>query len=146
MYTAYAEHVCQSCSQYSEQYEQLTKSDVSTQYLLTDSTIRMMKYQEKDNPRNSNWSMMKLYLRKHAITQALERWGTLAQLEIEKEKRNLEKLDKQTEAVSSLFCRVEGNSPLLTDAPPPMKKTEKVTKSKRRKLNMAAIVANMQGK
>ena len=143
MYLSYGELVCTACCQYSDQYEQLTKSDVSAQYLLTESTIRMMKFQEKDNPRNPNWSMMKLYLRKHAEIQAINRWGTLSQLHLEIEKRNQEKLKKQTESVSSLFSRVEGVSSLMD---PEKQKTEKVTKAKRRKLNMAAIVANMQGK
>lgn len=132
---SYGEQVCKTCSEESEQYDQLTKQEVASQYLLTDSTIRMMKFQERNNPRNSNWAMMKLYLRKHAITQALDRWGSLAALQIEIEKRNTDKVDKQTAAVSSLFS---------TD--PLTKKAEKLTAAKRRKLNMAAIVANMQGK
>jgi DNA repair protein len=138
MYTAYGEQVCKGCCEYSASFDQLTKSDVSSQYLLTDSTIRTMKYQEKDNPRNPHWSMMKLYLRKQAITHALERWGSLAHLQIEIDKRTTQKHEKQTESVSGLFSRMEEGSPLT-------KKVEKLTKAKQRKVNMAAIVANIKG-
>ena len=134
MYEYYGESVCKSCAQASEHFDQLSKQEVSAQYLLTDSTIRMMKYQEKVNPRNATWSMMKLYLRKHAIKGAIERWGDMASLQAEIDKRSKEKLDKQKEAVNSLF-HTEQNST----------KSKKASQNKRRKINMAAIVSNMKG-
>jgi hypothetical protein len=101
----------------------------------------MMQFMEKDNPRNPNWSMMKLYLRKHAVALAIERWGSLTNLATEIEKRNKEKIDKKTEAVSSLFA----HSSSIGDDTGLAKKAEKLTKAKRRKIQMATIVANMKG-
>mgnify|MGYP003387649249 CR=1 FL=1 len=88
--------------------------------------------------------MMKLYLRKHAEANAIERWKSLSNLQTEIEKRSKEKLDKQTEAVSGLFAAsASGGS--STRGSGIGEQTEKMTKNKRRKVNMAAIVANMKG-
>ena len=147
MFESYGESVCTTCAQSSEQYEQLTQQDVTSQYLLTHSTIRMMKFQEKDNPRNPNWSMMKLYLRKHAMALALERWGSEIKLQEEIDKRNNDKVQKQLESVSNVFSRSGecSGSGSGSGSGESNGVSEKTTKAKRRKISMAAIVANMKG-
>mmetsp|Transcript_18215 Transcript_18215/g.34102 ORF Transcript_18215/g.34102 Transcript_18215/m.34102 type:complete len:100 (-) Transcript_18215:1461-1760(-) len=94
----------------------------------------MMKFQEKNNPRNSNWSMMKLYLRKHAKELSLDRWGSEEKLKQELERRNQDKLRKQSDSVGGLF-----STRAVDDS------NNKKNKAKRRKVNIAAIVANIKG-
>ena len=63
----------------------------------------MMKYYEKVNPKNPSWRPMNMYLRKHAKLKAIEKFGSLDQLEIEKQRRGDVKLIKDLESVSTIF-------------------------------------------
>lgn len=92
---AFDELVCKNCKLKSDDYELINKADISAQYLLTDSTIRLMKFLGKDNPRNAHWAQMKLYLRKQAKQKSIARWGSEDELENQRNRRKTERFEKE---------------------------------------------------
>jgi hypothetical protein len=60
---AFGVHVCHECKKGSKEYDLLNKSDAKEQYLLSDGVMAKLSFLEKDNPRHSTWTKMKLYMR-----------------------------------------------------------------------------------
>lgn len=129
MFTSFNEQCCKSCQiRLRPEFETICKSTVSSEYLLPEvyfilslshysnsvslfknahicfkGTIKTMMCYEKVNPKNPSWRPMNMYLRKHAIVKAIEKFGSLNQLENEKQRRGDVKLIKDLETVSSVF-------------------------------------------
>jgi hypothetical protein len=78
-----------------EEYELVNKTELSSEYLLTESSIKMMKFLLKDNPKNPHWSQMKLYLKKHAIEKSIARWGSFELMLAEKDRRKKESFSRE---------------------------------------------------
>ena len=64
------------------------------EFLLTDSLLEQLACKEKPNPRSAFFKPMKIYLRKHVKDLAESLYGSLEQLEREKEKREEKRLRK----------------------------------------------------
>jgi hypothetical protein len=94
LYNHFQLTVCRSCKRACNLYECITKSECVTEYLITEDIIKSMPYMERDNPHNPGWKPMKLYLRKHALEAALNRFGSIESLHQEKKRREAAKLDK----------------------------------------------------
>ena len=92
---AFNEFVCGNCKLKKEEYELVNKTELSSEYLLTDSSIKMMKFLMKDNPKNPHWSQMKLYLKKHAIEKSISRWGSFEIMLAEKDRRKKESFSRE---------------------------------------------------
>jgi DNA-repair protein complementing XP-A cells len=61
---AFGVHICHECKTGgSTDYDLLNKSDAKDQYLLGDGIMATLAFIEKDNPRHSTWTAMKLYMR-----------------------------------------------------------------------------------
>ncbi|KAJ2704815.1 DNA repair protein rad14 [Coemansia sp. IMI 203386] len=88
-------YVCKSCTEtVPDKYSLLTKTEAKDDYLLTDDELRdraLFPVWEKPNPHKSTWNNMLLYLRQHLESFAIEKWGSLENLDKEFERRVDEK-------------------------------------------------------
>lgn len=76
LWEVFEESCCEACRHLSDDYKLINKTDVSSQFLIPQDSIKMMKFTTKVNPRNSLFAPMKLYLRKHAKKKSFKRWGS----------------------------------------------------------------------
>jgi DNA repair protein len=90
-FKSFDENVCRHCKLKNQAYEFINKSDAMSQYCLSEGSMKVMKFITRENPRQSSWTPMKLYIRKHVEAQALKRWGTWNELENEITRRKNEK-------------------------------------------------------
>ena len=76
IYDNFNEKCCSSCQErLFPQYELISRGETMKQYLIPADSIQFMKSLTKSNPKNTMWKPMKLYLRKHAMLKAYERFG-----------------------------------------------------------------------
>ena len=76
IYDNFNEKCCSSCQErLFPQYELISRGETMKQYLIPADSIQFMKSLIKSNPKNTMWKPMKLYLRKHAMSKAYERFG-----------------------------------------------------------------------
>mmetsp|Transcript_16939 Transcript_16939/g.28708 ORF Transcript_16939/g.28708 Transcript_16939/m.28708 type:complete len:263 (+) Transcript_16939:58-846(+) len=94
IYETFGEQVCSLCKQSTDSFDLLSKSEAAKLYLIPDDAFRFLKFQEKDNPHNSSWTPMKLYLRKHLRDLALKRFGSFDKLDEERQKRAMAQYEK----------------------------------------------------
>ena len=90
----FGESCCERCRHLSDDYTLMNKSDVATQFLIPQDSIKMMKFATKNNPRNTMFAPMKLYLRKHVTEKSFKRWGDADGLMKELDRRGKEKFDR----------------------------------------------------
>lgn len=90
----FGESCCDSCRHLTDDFGLINKTDVATQFLLPQDSIKMMKFATKINPRNSSFAPMKLYLRKHAMEKSLKRWGDIDNLLKEIDRREKDRFDR----------------------------------------------------
>ena len=95
--------VCNACKAKHDDFKLHNKVEIKEIYLLTDSTIRLMKCLMKDNPHNPHWAQMKLYLAKHGQEKSIERWGSEAALEEERNRRKKEQYNKDLAKASKVL-------------------------------------------
>lgn len=95
--------VCRDCIKAGSRYDLLPKGKVTEEYLLPESSLKKMKFLMKENPRNKNWSGMKLYLRKYCEEEAVHHFGSLEGLRNEIEKRKCAKFHRALEKSSCSF-------------------------------------------
>ena len=100
---AFNELVCNICKAKYDEFKLHNKAEIKEIYLLTDSSIRLMKCLMKDNPHNSHWAQMKLYLAKHGKEKSIERWGSEEALEEERNRRKKEQYAKDLEKASKVL-------------------------------------------
>jgi len=89
----FGENICSVCKRKTSDFDMISKGEVRSAYLIPEDTIKMMKFVEKNNPHNSHWTPMHLYLRKHAKEFAIKRFGSLAAMEFEKHTREQNKFE-----------------------------------------------------
>ncbi|KAI8321901.1 DNA repair protein [Martensiomyces pterosporus] len=91
--------VCKQCIEaIPDKYSLLTKTEAKEDYLLTDSELRdreRLPVWEKPNPHKSTWNNMLLYLRENLEEFAVDKWGSLEELDKEFERRAAEKRDRK---------------------------------------------------
>ena len=82
--------VCDRCKEL-EQHGLCTKTDAKQTYLLKDCDIDArqpaLKYMLKKNPHNEHWGQMMLFYRPHVVARATQVWGSLENIEEERDKR-----------------------------------------------------------
>ena len=90
----FGESCCDSCRHLTDDFGLINKSDVASQFLLPQDSIKMMRFSTKINPRNSSFAPMKLYLRKHAMEKSFKRWGDAEGLLKEIDRREKDRFDR----------------------------------------------------
>ncbi|XP_059479750.1 DNA repair protein complementing XP-A cells homolog [Neocloeon triangulifer] len=89
--------VCDKCKNQDEQHALITKTDAKNTYLLKDCDLDKreppLKFLLRKNPHDVRWGEMKLYLQLQVEERALEVWGNLEEIELERERRD-EKREK----------------------------------------------------
>jgi DNA-repair protein complementing XP-A cells len=81
----------------------VTASEAMKKYCLPQGTLDVCAFIEKDNPRNTKFSKMKLYMRSDIRKRARERWGGLEGLQTERRRRELNKFQKDLDDVKHVF-------------------------------------------
>ncbi len=97
--------VCNKCKHANKEYELISKKDILDQYMITESSIRLMKFISKPNPKNPHWPEMKLYLRKDCKAKALERWTNEEGFQDELNKRKRSKFAKEIESLNGILSQ-----------------------------------------
>ena len=88
----------------------VTATEAMKKYCLPQGTLDVCSFIEKDNPRNSKFSKMKLYMRNEIRKRARERWGGLEGLQQERRKRELNKFQKDLDDVKHVFKKSKHGS------------------------------------
>ncbi|CAM9324968.1 unnamed protein product [Pylaiella littoralis] len=97
--------VCRTCKLKNENYQCVTKKEAKETYLLPEGTIAVLKFIERDNPRHSSWTKMKLYLRRDVAGYSYKRWGNEEGLAAEKHRRDSLKYDRTLARTQGMFKR-----------------------------------------
>lgn len=91
--------VCEKCREvHKETYKLLTKTSAKNDYLLTEEELQdsnVLPSKRRPNPHKSTWSDMQLYTTFHVQNFAIEKWGSLENLNAEIEKRNKASEDRR---------------------------------------------------
>jgi hypothetical protein len=103
----FGEKCCFECRKQNEDLSLISGDVVKSEYLIPASSLCLMKFVERDNPRNRGWVGMKLYLRKHAREKAVKKWGSSEGLAVELEKRRSRKYKRDLLIASSTFDQKE---------------------------------------
>ncbi|KAI8874328.1 DNA repair protein, partial [Ramicandelaber brevisporus] len=102
---AFGVKICRVCKEaLSEKYSLLTKTEVKSDYMLTDSELtdtKAMPYIEKPNPHKATWNNMRLYLRMQVEAFALKKWGSFENMDAEYQRREAEKVIKKEQRFKS---------------------------------------------
>mmetsp|Transcript_24133 Transcript_24133/g.35945 ORF Transcript_24133/g.35945 Transcript_24133/m.35945 type:complete len:197 (-) Transcript_24133:313-903(-) len=81
----------------------VTKQQAMKIYCLPPGTLAVCSYIEKDNPRQSKWSKMKLYDRSEIRRRARKRFGGLNGLVEERRKREMKRFERDFEDSNDVF-------------------------------------------
>lgn len=93
--------VCNTCKEkFPEKYSLLTKTEVRTDYLLTEDELKdeeLLPHLERPNPHKTNWHNMYLYLRFQVEDYAFseKRWGSAEALDAEFERRQVQTKERK---------------------------------------------------
>lgn len=83
--------VCCTCVRtHPELYSLVPKTTAKSEFLLTEEELAdktVLPHISKPNPKSPRWSNMQLYLRKHLVLFAGTKWGSMENLEAEKERK-----------------------------------------------------------
>lgn len=83
--------------------EFVTKKEAKKMYCLPEGTLQVCAVVEKDNPRHSGWSKMKLYNRSEIRRRARKRFGGKEGLIAERRKREDERFRSDIEKTKDIF-------------------------------------------
>ena len=81
----------------------ISQSEAQRLYCIPLGTLAVCSYIEKDNPRKSGWSKMKLYLRSDVRRRARKRFGGMEGLIKEREQRKKKRFEKDLEEMKDVF-------------------------------------------
>jgi hypothetical protein len=81
----------------------ISQAEAQRTYCIPLGTLAVCSYIEKDNPRKSGWSKMKLYVRSEVRRRARKRFGGMEGLIIEREKRKKKRFEKDLEETKDVF-------------------------------------------
>jgi hypothetical protein len=107
---SYGEAVCHNCRKKRTGYCGISKKRAKEEFCLTDSAMARLAFKEKLNPRNASFTPMKMYLTKHVKDLAISLYGSIKDLEYEKEKRKEKALERKKGHRKKSF--LEGSSNL----------------------------------
>ena len=95
-YKAFNLLVCNGCqSLHPDKYKLVTKSTAKAQYLMADSDMATLPHLLRPNPTKGSFANMKLYRTIDVLTVVNNRYGSESAMEAEKQRRELEKLEKE---------------------------------------------------
>lgn len=118
IYESYGERICSVCKLKTNEYDMISKGDATSTYLVTDDSLTTLKFKTRDNPHHSNWTPMKLYLRKHVLELSMKRFGTMEKLADEKRARETLKYEKSLSKTVDIFSSsTEGLREQLSENP-----------------------------
>lgn len=94
----------------------ITRTDAKNTYLLKDCDLDKreppLKFLLRKNPHDSRWGDMKLYLQLQVEDRAMEVWGSMEELELEREsrdeKREKSKAKKYSKHLKGIFSHYLG--------------------------------------
>lgn len=114
LYHTFHVNVCQSCKhEFSNKYSLISKAEIKNNYLLTDDCIdtHLKNFTTKENPLNTHYKPMKLYLLKDVIEIANKKWNSDNPngLLVEKNRRESLKFKKQLSEIESLSKQILDN-------------------------------------
>ncbi|PVU91949.1 hypothetical protein BB559_003912 [Furculomyces boomerangus] len=93
--------ICRGCKEkFPDKYSLLTKSEAKQDYLLTDGELNdreVFKVWIRPNPHKSTFSNMLLYIRESVEAFAINKWGSLEDLDKEFERREVSKKQRKEE-------------------------------------------------
>lgn len=101
---AFNEAICSVCKLKTDDFDFLTKSNAANEYLLPDDVFRVLPFHTKNNPFNSSWTPMKLYLRKHVRGVALKRYGSAESIEEERRRRETKKFERNVNQTNAILA------------------------------------------
>lgn len=81
----------------------VTKQEAMKKYCLPAGTLEVCSFEERVNPRNAKFSMMKLYDRSEIRRRARERFGGLEGLVEERRKREMKRFERDFEDANDIF-------------------------------------------
>ena len=81
----------------------ISQTEAQRLYCIPLGTLAVCTYIEKDNPRKSGWSKMKLYLRSEVRWRARKRFGGMEGLIKEREQRKKKRFEKDLEEMKDVF-------------------------------------------
>lgn len=100
------EMVCKSCKfNAGNTYKTISRSECMATYLISEESMKVLKFMSKDNPHHPGWTPMKLYLRKHVMAMAVERFGSLEALELERKKRESSKFERNLTKTDDILAK-----------------------------------------
>ena len=105
---AFGVGVCKACVDRLGDYDLLTKSEASAQYLLPDDTLNFLPHRVKPNPHNQTWAPMKQFLRKAVRDKSHERWKDEAGLQAEKARRDKLKYERDVDKAKASAAAAAG--------------------------------------
>lgn len=102
----FEEFICKSCKYNAgDEYKLISRTEGTASFLVPEDSIRTLKYMTKENPHHPGWTPMKLYLRKHILQLSLERFGSLAALDLEKKKRDAAKFERNLHKTDDILAK-----------------------------------------
>ena len=106
----FGELVCASCKALcKDDFALINKGDSMSRYLVSDDTMKILKFTTKPNPRNTMFAPMKLYLVKHVREKAMKRWGDEQGLLNELDRREKERFERGLRECEDALLVKEGD-------------------------------------
>mmetsp|Transcript_20669 Transcript_20669/g.46605 ORF Transcript_20669/g.46605 Transcript_20669/m.46605 type:complete len:209 (-) Transcript_20669:61-687(-) len=105
LFEAFNIKVCHVCRETRDEYELVSKTEAQMRYLVPDGTLRVLRYTEKANPRQSSWAPLKLYLVRDVRAKSHARFGGEKGLEAERAKREERKWSGALKRTQGAFAR-----------------------------------------
>lgn len=103
LYATFGEIICMNCKKKTDAYDLIPKSEIISNYLLSEDSIKTLKFLNKNNPYNAGWTPMKLYLRKRVMQLSIQRFGSEEKLIQERKAREAKKFQKELEKTADTF-------------------------------------------
>eukprot|EP00238_Polyblepharides_amylifera_P015725 CAMPEP_0196579584 /NCGR_PEP_ID=MMETSP1081-20130531/23141_1 /TAXON_ID=36882 /ORGANISM="Pyramimonas amylifera, Strain CCMP720" /LENGTH=290 /DNA_ID=CAMNT_0041899213 /DNA_START=179 /DNA_END=1048 /DNA_ORIENTATION=- len=97
--SAFGKNVCRGCAHTAGSFSLISKASAKQTFLLSDSDLAPLSFIARKNPHHKAWNPMKLYLKSQVSKVALDKWGSLEEMEAERhcnvEKRVLKSEDRK---------------------------------------------------
>ena len=93
--SAFGISVCGRCRRQNADYKLLSRTASKDTFLLSDSDFTMLKFLSKENPRNSKWKPVQLYLQRQLRALSYAKHGNLQGLEAERASRAAKRAERQ---------------------------------------------------
>lgn len=98
------EVACSRCDSRTNGFDYITKDTIKREYLLPEYVIKQLKHITRPNRLNPRWADIKLFLRKHCIAAAIDKWGSLDALKEQLRMKEQKKYDQSVERTQALLA------------------------------------------